>query len=938
LFAGTQVDDGGQFAIGGNLPYMTSFSVDGISSQNTRFGGALTDLFPSVESIEEFKVSTANNNAEFVQVTDVTTTTKSGTNRLTGTGFWYNQNNALSSVSRFAPRDEFGNVDKPEGVTNTFGGAAGGPIVRNKTFFFAAYEGVRRPFELTRQSYVPPDAWRNGDLSSLLPGTQLYNPFTGAPYPNNQVPINPSSATTIEQLYPHANQPGTSLDAPNLIYNADRHFTIDGVDGRVDHNFSSNNKIYGRFTIKNREDSGLHPNPIFGDQFFRSAIRQVVITENAILRPNLLNEAKVGFSNSHGTSGNDFETKAVAFIQAAGFTGHPPLPEDGESPVYSFGDENFVSTSSGQPGDVYSGVLQMSDSLTWLKGRHAVKGGVDFQHVRYRDKIFWWDSNDFGWFDFDGRYTGRGFADFLVGLPYDTYYATTGQPVEPYGNWWAFYLQDSWRPTPKLTIDYGLRYDLRPPMLDANNQLGNFDPNFPGGRMIVQNEQTLADVPQTLLDSVPNTPIVTAAEAGWPEALRRTDRNNFNPRLGVAWRPFGDARTVIRGGIGTYTVPLYGSVNYSLCGNITNEAAVFFNQPTADGFLIQFPNLYNQAWRSVQGLGSQDFRRANQIDASDPKVERDIGWHTGVRASYIGSKTVDIMMSPDFNQIEPNTIGYDTLRDGRPFPDWNVVLSRSNGARARYDSLELELNRRLSAGISFDASYTLSRQDSDAGGATPGGFGGENGSDLLNRFRTADEDYGPVPFSRRHRFISTMYYELPFGHGRQFGAGMGRALDLIAGGWDLSGILLIQSGPLLTPYFSGGDPLGIGADTRGFSGFYRPDQVGDGNLSNPTPEQWFDVAAFVPTPDNSGRNGNAQMGSLIGPDTKVFSLTMGKSFRIAGDSRVRFEAAFSNLFNVENFAVPDYNIRSEGFGRITDVQSADQAGPRTIQVSLRYTF
>ncbi len=139
---------------------------------------------------------------------------------------------------------------------------------------------------------------------------------------------------------------------------------------------------------------------------------------------------------------------------------------------------------------------------------------------------------------------------------------------------------------------------------------------------------------------------------------------------------------MIRGGIGTYTVPLYGSVNYSLCGNITNEAAVFFNQPTADGYLIRFPNLYRQEWRGVQGLGSQDFRRANQIDARDPKVtqwtltvERDIGWKTGIRASYIGSKTVDIMMSPDFNQVEPNTIGYDVLRNSRPFPDWNVVLS-----------------------------------------------------------------------------------------------------------------------------------------------------------------------------------------------------------------------------------------------------------------------
>src|SRR2546428_9303703 len=165
LAPGVQQDSGGGISLAGNMPYMTSFSVDGVSIQRTRGGGPMRDLFPSVESIEEFKVTTAGNNAEYMQATDVTTTTKSGTNRLKGSAFWFNQNSKFSSVDRFAPRDAQGNPIKPEINANTSGGTVGGPIVHNRTFFFVTYEGVRRPFETTPSQIVPPDAFRQGDLS-----------------------------------------------------------------------------------------------------------------------------------------------------------------------------------------------------------------------------------------------------------------------------------------------------------------------------------------------------------------------------------------------------------------------------------------------------------------------------------------------------------------------------------------------------------------------------------------------------------------------------------------------------------------------------------------------------------------------------------------------------------------------------------------------------
>jgi hypothetical protein len=942
LAPAVQQDPTGGISLAGNMPYMTSFSVDGVSIQRARAGGPMRDLFPSVESIEEFKVTTAGNNAEYMQATDVTTTTKSGTNTPHGSAFWFNQNSRFSSVDRFAPRDAQGKAIKPESNANTAGASAGGPIARNRTFFFVTYEGVRRPFETTRTQIVPPDAYRQGDLSSVQ--RQLVNPFTGAPYPNNQVPVSPITAKIIDRLFPRQNQAtGAALNRPNLIYNASRDFTVNGVDGRIDHAVSPSQRLIGRFTIKNREESRLATNPKIGDQSNGNELRQVVVIANSILGPGLLNEARGGVSRQNDTFSYDFASEATAFIRDLGFTGLPDLTGVGGTPSFEFTGEDYISTTPGKPSVVLSNILQFNDAITWVKGRHTLKGGFDFQYVEYKDIVSFFDGDDFGAYTFRGDYTGNPWSDFLVGVPFSTRYAYGPVPTNPYAYWWAFYTQDSWRPTAKLTIDYGLRYDLRPPMKDRTNQLGNFDRTT--GAVVVPNQEALALVPASVRASLPHTPFVVANDAGLPEALRFTDKNNVNPRLGVAWRPLGDNRTVIRGGIGTYTVPLYGSVNYSLVATVTSDVPVFLNQRTPGGFAISFPNVFPAALRAVPGAGSQDFRRANQFDLRDPRttqwsvaVERDLGSKTGLRLSYIGNRTTDIIVSPDLNQIQSNTRGYAALINTRPFQDWNVVASRDNGAHSRYDGLQAEITRRFSKGLTLDGSYTLGRQLSDAGGAVPLDFPGENGPSLLDRFRGPDDDYGAVPFTRRHRFVATFLYELPFGRGRPFGGSMGRPLDLVAGGWDVAGVALAQSGSFLTPSFSGGDPSGTGANVRGFTSTTRPDQVGDGNLDNPTVERFFDRAAFVIPADNIGRYGNAPVGSLIGPKTQVFSMTIGKNFPVAGSSRMRFEAAFSNLFNTENFGVPNRNVRSGQFGLITETQTVDQAAPRTVQFSLRYSF
>ena len=928
---------------------MTSFSIDGISSQRTRGGGPSRELFPSVESIEEFKVAAASNNAEFMQVTDLTTTSRSGTNTLHAAGFWFFQDSKFDGVSQFTPRDPTGSPIKPKVKTNTYGLSAGGPLVANRTFFFGTFEGVRRPTQTTLSQLVPPDAFRRGDLSSV--NRQLMNPFSGQPYANNQIPINPASARILEELYERQNQAtGVSLASPNFIVNADGDFRQNGFDVRGDQSLSQKQKLFARVSYKDIDTTGVSGgswNTKQGSYFAKTHVRQVAGAHNWIFSNALVNEARAGWSYTLESNGYPAAANGASLMRALGFTGLPPTPPSGGLPSLEFGgDTPFITTGGAKPRSVLSRTYQFSDNVTRISGRHTFKLGMDWQQVEYKDQVTFFNGEEYGRYFFDGSVTGSSFGDFLIGVPQFTSYALNSPDGNPYSNHWAFFGQDDWHVTPRLTVNYGLRYDLRPPMTDRSNQLGNFDRNYPGGRVVVSNAAQLAQIPQTVRLAVPNTPFVTASEAGLPETLVFTDKNNVNPRVGFAWRASADGRAVIRGGFGLYTVPIYGATNYSLLGVVTSDVPVFPNRRLADGsYAIQFPNVFPAALRTP---GSNDFRRANQWDLQNPRtrqwsltVERDLGSQTGLRVSYTGSYTTDLVWSPDLNQIRPNTQGYAALAATRPFRDWNVVTTRDNGPRSTYNGLGIELSKRAARGLTYTTSYTIARHLTDSGGAVPGDFTGENGSTTLNYFRTPDEDYGNAPFTRRHRWISTIFWELPIGRGRRLAADAAPLLDAVVGGWDLAAILLVQSGSFLTPSFnSGTDPSGTGTLTRGFTSTQRPDQLAcDGNLDSPTVARWFDASCFARPAANIGRFGNAPVGQMIGPGTRVFSLTIGKAIGLSGPSRMRFEIAMSNLFNIENLDIPgNLNITSSAFGRITRVQSVDQAGPRTVQFSLRYSF
>ena len=346
---------------------------------------------------------------------------------------------------------------------------------------------------------------------------------------------------------------------------------------------------------------------------------------------------------------------------------------------------------------------------------------------------------------------------------------------------------------------------------------------------------------------------------------------------------------------------ILGPVFYSLTGTVQSDVRNF-NNVGADGRPIFVLPDTRGPDSGVRGgsIGSFEFRTANQIDFRPPymtqwalSIDREITESTGLRISYIGNKSTHLPSAPDINQMAPSTQFYSQRTSlDRPFPNLGLIFSRDAGTNAVYDSLQAELNRRFSAGLSFTSAYTLAKNLADNAGPNPSGFAGETGGGRLTNSLDRRADRDDVYATRRQRFVNTLVYELPFGKGRKFASGVNRLTDLLIGGWQMSSILTLQTGRFLTPTFSGGDPSGTNAASRGGS---RPDRIGDGSLDSPTRDAWVDRNAFlcpgrapgalqfdcrvgvVPGRDPApiGRFGNSGVGVVTGPGT--FGLNLGSA-------------------------------------------------------------
>ncbi len=957
---GVQSDNGFRFSVQGALPHQTETSLDGISTVNVRSNGPLGEMFPSVEGIAEMKVQGVGNAAEYGQVGDITTTSKGGANSYHGSLFNYMQNRAFDAT-------DFGAVTKPQKTANTFGGSLGGRIKRDRTFFFATFEDMQFRRGSTVQATVPTASMREGDFSREA--GVIRDPLTGMPFANNRVPasqINPIGPKFLK-FYPLPNFGVTdTLRASNFRENRGSPIESYQYDLRIDHVITNKQSIFTRWSSKNQTSVSPSNNNLPADDSYNDS-RSLAVSHNYTISAKLLNEFRIGISHSDAAASYNFDGRQITADM--GFQGLPPLPFNG-LPSVNF-NSGITGFGKGKGGFSFSRNFQFNDNLTWNRGRHTLKFGGDVRRLRAASNLGFVGSDNYGNYNFDGRYSGRDLADFLLGVPYQSAYANVKADTDGLSWHFSLFAQDSFRVNQKLTLEYGFRWELHPPFKDAAFNITNFDRAVPRtGRVIIPSDPigTQITAPGFLLginacpapsfQGIPCTPFLTASAAGFPEGLRYTDKRNFNPRFGFAYRPFNDTKTVIRGGFGVYTMTILGSGFYSLTGIHGSDVREYSNSISNGAFLFRWPQISTAGSGVTAGaFGNAYFGTANDPYFKDPyslqwnlTVERDLGWNTGLRVSTIGLRSVQLPWSPDLNQPLASTTPFARrpLTD-RPFPYWGRIYSRDTGANSIYNSLQTELMHRTRKGLIFNTAWTWAKNLSDAGGPAPSGFSAENGGGRVTNSLDRRGDRGNVSPTRRHRWISTTLYELPFGKGKPFLGSAHPVVDAIAGGWRISGILLVQTGPYLTATFSGGDPSGTNGPTRGTQ---RPDAIADGNLSNPTADVFFNRAAFVcpgRTPGAAdqfncnlaapiGRFGSAGVGTLVGPGTLNLSFGLAKDFRVNERARLKFEGTFTNLPNHPNLNDPNTSINSVAFGRTTTARGADSGGNRVGQFALRLEF
>ncbi|MGA2073545.1 MAG: carboxypeptidase-like regulatory domain-containing protein [Terriglobia bacterium] len=995
LTAGVNEDPGGNLTFSGQLPTATSFTLDGTSVQLVRFGGPTRDLFPSVEGIAEFRVNTSGNNAEFAQPTDLTVVTKSGTNQLHGTGFWYFQRKAWNSIDPIADYN-------PSLNANTLGGSIGGPVIKDHTFFYFDYEGVRLDQNSLIATQTVPAAWAKGDLSGV-PGLVLTNPLTGQVISGNQItPIDPTAAKILPLFFPTPTNGSTNIDSTgnNLVTTLPGKYSVNGYDGRLDHVFNSSHRIFGRVTQKNISSTGTDGtaatgalgstgdtsyNPLLGTFSTTTDAANLTVAYNWIIRPDLMNELRGGWTRANFNYGYPQAKQGDSIISQLGISGLPGSPKNGLGGVPVFYVGNLLGGATNQYGHPRvngNGIFEFGDNLSWLHNRWTSKFGFDFRRLNYRDNITFNLGDEYGDYFLSGVYTcsgaeistypdACGVAQLLQGDVDYGLQAQNGPDGKPYGYHYSGFGQTEWKVRPNLSLTAGLRYEVNTPFQDATNQLGNFNYKFPGGQLVVNPNENINPLWK---EAVGDIPWVYASQAGLGPGLRYTYWDNIQPRLGFAWSPANSHDTVVRASAGVYSVPVLGAVLYSLLGIDTSYYGTY--APTSTTPILNFGNVFS----GTPGVSSfPGYRRANQWDLKDPRVyqwnvsfDRNIGFQTLLRVSYVGSHTVDLIYSPNLNQVAPNTASYTDPSTGKTvygyaaltatpalrqqnlkFPNFAEVLTRNDAPSDKYNGLSFEVNRRFARGLSFSNSYTLSWNKTNALGPAPNssigtGGQGDNGPNVNNIYDITS-DTGNAFYDPRNSFISTLVYELPFGRGKTYYSNISRGADLVAGGWSVTAITLLHSGLWMTPYYPSSvyDSSGTNPSQRSVKQ-QRPDCSSgvSGYLSSPSTSTFFNVGAYeVPahptdaagTAEPIGRFGNCSVGTLEGPGTATFSMSAGKTFHLSERFGIRYEAQFSNLFNLANWGLPNMNITGS-FGQITNSQQVGQAGPRTIQMQLRFIF
>jgi hypothetical protein len=908
------------------------------------------DRIESQQALRELVQVSENSNAEFSQAGDVTIITKSGSNQYHGSAFEYAQNSGLDATT-------YGFDSKAHKAFNTFGGSFSGPLTipklyqgKDKTFFFADFEGNRRRFATPQQFSVPTADMRAGVLTNLPDDTAI-DPLSGSPFPENRIPanrLNPVAQSLFANYLPLPNfSDGVDTNA-NYRRQEPTPANVNGYDVRIDQNINSKQQLFGRWSWKNVDTTSA--NVILPSEKDHETNRNLIVSHNYTIRPTLLNELRFGLT--YYAIRVNFPISGATAVSTLGLTGLDlsDVPGVNVFPTFNFSDgTGFTPFGRDKTGVTRSQTLQVADNLSWVKGKHTMKFGGDFRRVYYYDLESFGGSDDFGQFTFSaGTFSGNAFADLLLGLPSKSYIAQSGPDVRARAFQTGVYAQDEWHAARNLTVSFGLRWQALQPFVSEIGNLTAFDTR--NGGVIVPDDATARPAFLATINGcaginpdIPCAPVTRASQVGLGGGVREFYKKNFQPRISIAWRPFANNGTVIRAGFGIFTMTNLGQLSFN-----TTNIAVAAVRTTANGLsasglpLYQFPNVRTpDDPMAIAGTG--DFYQTVDTHFRDPQsaqwnvtLERQMASDLTLRVSYTLMNSYSLAQTVDLNQqpssVQPNDFSL------RPYPNWGRILSSENQGFANYQALQTELNKSMGHGLLFQASHTWAKNLSNVGGDGPTAFSPEviYGTPVADRYNLA-LNRGNVAGTRRNRVLVSAIYQLPFGKGRAFLKNMNPIGNAVLGGWELSTVTLWQTGPFLTPITSPSfDTANLNLVYRG--AILRPDRIGNGNIANPTPDQYFDINAFNPLP-GPGRIGNSGVGILEGPGTTAVTAGMSKTFAVRERAKLRFEATFTNLPNHPNFAPPSVDVSAPAtLGKITSVQSAENSGNRTGQLALRLDF
>lgn len=883
------------------------FSVDGMDANDPSTEAGMA--FPNLDAVEQFRVQTSSFSAENGRnPLQVVMITKSGTNQYHGTLWEFLRND------KFDARNAFTHT-KPTLRRNQYGFSAGGPIIKNKTFFFASFEGLKiRAQGIYNSPTVAPE-FLQGDFSSLLPRTTITDPTTGRAFPDNKIPADRFSSAS-RFLFPY-------ILLPNSAGNLFQALAPNPDDGtnfvlRLDQQIGARHKVYARWIRigDGQTNTGYKPDVLTINGLTQ---HNAAVNYNWTITPAMLFTISGGFLHSE-FAGDSPQVGKENLTEKAGIQGFPTALRSQAIglPSVAFTGYAGFGYAAQVPSSFKRDIIDGRSGLNIIRGKHTLLVGGEY--LDHRTNVHHSSSDPRGTFTFNSQYTGNGFADYLLGLVQN---ARANVPLAAFGiahsPYSALYADDTWRLHPNVTLNIGVRWDYWWEKAFIRGGGTTFDTRM-GKAVAGENANHQVD-----LTVQPVAPFygaatrnlwVPASQAGMPPGLFQ--RSGYvSPRLGAAWRPFGKDSLVVRGGYGIFAASYYGNAT----GSSIIGPPYWASQQTT------FAKASNQRWETAFPADPSNFVSPSiaapvfdikpmKIHEFNFSVQQSIPWlQAAATVSYVGSRGYDLTAFPRMNVAPPgNYPSQAAMTAAMPYPAFGSINLYQSIGRAWYNSLMLKLEKRYAKGLTYLVSYAFSRDISEFGSET---------TTFPTPYAPAHYDRGVSPNERRQILTVSGLYELPFGRGKQFGGDMPRLLNTVLGGWQISGLYRFVAGAPLTLVVPGGT-LGNGVNAR-------PDIVGAPHLANPSAALWFNPNAFARPP--LYQFGNSAPGVITGPAVHVLDSSFMKNFKFAEQRYVQFRWEMFNAYNHVNLGTPILNIGQANTGQI--LSSGDA---RQVQVGLKVVF